>query len=92
MLGFHNLVTLAGALFQNLPVENPDMAARVANRSLFFQAVSGDADGLTLEAQHVRDELMRHLQFIVVRPVMGHQHPAAESLLGCVETIADGGL
>jgi len=58
MLDFDYLVTLATALFQNLPIENLDVAALVADRALILQAAGCDTDGFTLDAQHVGDELV----------------------------------
>ena len=92
MLDFDHVVTLATALFQNLPVDDLDVAALVADRALILQTAGDETDGFTLDAQHMRDELVRHLQFIRPRAVMRHQHPAAEPLFGGVQAIADGGL
>jgi hypothetical protein len=61
VLGFDHAVALAGASFQFLPVNDFDVTALVADYALILQPVSGDTDSLALDAQHVRDELMRHL-------------------------------
>lgn len=50
LLVFDHLVTLAGVLFQFIPVKDFDATALVADYSLILQTVSSETDGLTLNS------------------------------------------
>src|SRR3982074_3014273 len=85
-------VAFANVGFQTRPVKNPDVAPYIANKTLLLQTLSGVCHSLAAHPQHVRDELLGHLQRIGMRPIMSHQHPAAQSLLDRMKTVTNGGL
>src|SRR6266849_10582674 len=92
MLRSNNLVTLANMRFQLRPIKNSNMSSHVADQAFHLQTLRGVSHSFAAHSQHVRDELLSHLQLIRLRPVVGHQQPATESLFYRVKPIAHGRL
>ena len=74
---FHHRVALAYAPFQLWTIQYNDFAAAVVNQPVRLQVAGGLGDALPAHAQHVRDQLLRHPQFIAWQAVQAQQQPAA---------------
>ena len=73
ILGFRLTVGIARDFFQPAPVGHGGDAFRAPDRARRLQRVEGDRHTLTAHGQHHRQEFVRKLHPVVVRPVVAHE-------------------
>ena len=88
----HDAVALARGPFQLRPIEHFNAAATVPDRSGGLQLHCCLRDGLASHAEHVANELMRHLQSIGGQAIQAHEQQTTELLICRVVAVAHCGL
>src|SRR3954469_19608628 len=85
-------VALAGGSFETVAVDNRDLTLLEADQAGALKLARGLGDASASDAEHRRQELVRHWDDIRGMPCPRHQEPAGATLLDRVETIARGSL
>ena len=85
-------VALAGGPLETVAVDDRDLALLEADQAGALKLARGLGDTGASDAEHRRQELMRHWDDIRGMPCPRHQEPAGTTLLYRVETIARRGL
>jgi nitrogen-specific signal transduction histidine kinase len=85
-------IALARQLFELRSVEHGDFSPRITNDAQLLQLAGRLGDAFAAHAEHVRDELLRHLQLIARETIERQQQPAAQLLFERVMPVADRGL
>src|ERR1700731_4612983 len=81
-------VALARTGRQTLPVEDGEFPPAVADQAFLLEGFENLGDSGTPHAEHLGEELVRHREYVRVRPVLGHQQPAATALVNRVKAVA----
>ena len=81
-------VALAGCRLETFAVHDFDRAADVADQLPPLQRARGDRDRTPAHAEHVAEILVREMQAIRVRAIVGHEEPARQPRFGLVESRA----
>jgi chromosome condensin MukBEF complex kleisin-like MukF subunit len=76
-LFFHHRVALAYPLLKLRTIQHGDVPAAVVNQAVRLQVAGRLGHALPAHAQHIRDQLLRHQQFIASQTVQAQQQPAA---------------
>ena len=63
-LGLDDLVTLTNRRLQACSVDDRHVATLVANEPGVLEAMRGDGDRFSAHAKHIRNELLRHEEFV----------------------------
>ena len=85
-------VAAAGGGFQPGMIDDADVAAPVADEAAPLQGGGRRGDPDPAHAEHVREELLREVEFPRADAIARHQQPAREARLDPVKAIARGGL
>jgi hypothetical protein len=72
-------IAFARLRFELHTVQDPYMAATVAQYAGLLEPRRHQADAGTLRSQHVCQKFMGQKEFISLHPIMGHQHPARKT-------------
>ena len=73
---------------ESLRIPDREHTASIVDDSFVSQRRRGLADSRARGSNHLRDEFMRQLEAIRVRPLGREQEPARQPLYRCVEAIA----
>src|SRR5579859_1469772 len=76
----HDLVALAGLLFEARSIQHGDMTAAVPDQAQGLQLAGRVGHAFAAYTEHVGDQLLRHRQLIRRQPVEAQEQPAAQLL------------
>ena len=82
------LIALARRCLEGCPVGDPDEAPPVGDTPSTAQLLGHRRDGLTADAEHQREELMGHREFLVWHAIVHLQQPTGGTSLDGMERIA----
>src|SRR5688572_21185057 len=80
-------VTPATRRFEAIAIENPDLAAAVADQVSLLERAGSPVDRRAQHSKHVPQKLLRQDELLRQYTVAGHQQPAREAGLDRVKTI-----
>src|SRR5438309_3621463 len=84
--GFVGLITPARCRFESTTIQNGDIATAVAEKVPSPQVLRGYRDARAAHTQHPREELVRDMEGLGMRPVLGREEPSREPRLDDVES------
>ena len=81
MLRLGQAIRATGRLFELRSVQDADVPAARADHVLALKHMQGHGDPRPAYAEHQRQELVRELKIVAVRPVVRHEKPAGQPCL-----------
>src|SRR6185295_9585799 len=91
-LASQRVVALAGAGLEAGAVGDLDAPALIADEPRALQLARGHGDARPAHAEHLREKLLRQVEFARADAVVGREEPPAHALLHAVHVIARRGL
>ena len=85
-------VALAASGFEAIAIDDGDAPSVICDQTRRLEQLSRESDGPTPRAEHLPEDVVGDRERVRRDPIMGHEQPTAEPLLGDVEAITRGRL
>ncbi len=85
-------VALAASGFEALSIDDGDAPSVICDQTRRLEQLGREGDGPTPGAEHLPEDVVGDWKRVRSDPIVGHEQPTAETLLGGVEPIARGQL